>query len=692
MSLEEPLISEKSISHGPMDIDIAPYRILEFDNGKIVKSRFEFIYEDFKEPSLQILRKQENLDEVVKEGRTDVERMALLKSWVRAQWEHTIPDPNPPTSALLHLDWIRKGKTGGFCGNFTNVFLQCCLSLGMVARIVELNYKVEKGRRWPGGHSVTEVWSNDYRKWVIMDTDFDIYYMKAGVPLNALELHNACLDEETFSIQVIDGGNKKLPVSFRINDPDSPNHKTKLLGLYYNFAIRMSNNVLSGEKIGRPKVPTLHWTDERTTPKAGVVLDTGQVIEAGPYSNRIEDFYWTLNEVEIKLKPTADFKKTGILNCILETFTPNLSKLLVSVDDAPWTEVKPEFVTRHEAKATFQWKLHKGINILRAKAVNNVGVGGHVSYVKIVSGPPYVPPKFILKWGKASPAKDPSWIRLGYKAEEPKDGEFRYPSGIAVDNKGYVYVTDRQNHRVQKFTEDGEFVLKWGTEGSGDGQFKYPYGIAVDNEGYVYVADMGNCRVQKFNENGEFMLKWGIKGSGDGEFQDVHSIAVDNKGFVYVTDSLYPDVNRVQKFTSNGEFVLSWGGRKGEAEGEMHCPCGIAVDSKGYVYVVDMGNCRIQKFSGNGEFVLKWGSKGCGDGQFKYPTGIAIDNEDFVYVVDTQNQRIQKFTDEGEFLTKWGTHGDGDGQFINPRDIAINKNGFKYVVDSYLHRVQKYGP
>ena len=58
------------------------------------------------------------------------------------------------------------------------------------------------------------------------------------------------------------------------------------------------------------------------------------------------------------------------------------------------------------------------------------------------------------------------------------DGEFNYPSGIATDESGFVYVTDTYNHRIQKFTSDGQFVAKWGSYGSGDGQFNYPRGIA----------------------------------------------------------------------------------------------------------------------------------------------------------------------------------------------------------------------
>ena len=63
---------------------------------------------------------------------------------------------------------------------------------------------------------------------------------------------------------------------------------------------------------------------------------------------------------------------------------------------------------------------------------------------------------------------------------------------------GSVYVADMDNHRMQKFTSEGVFVGKWGTQGTGDGEFDEPRGVAVASDGSVYVADSDNYRVQKF--------------------------------------------------------------------------------------------------------------------------------------------------------------------------------------------------
>ena len=76
------------------------------------------------------------------------------------------------------------------------------------------------------------------------------------------------------------------------------------------------------------------------------------------------------------------------------------------------------------------------------------------------------------------------------------------PSGMAFDADENIYVSDTLNHRVQKLTKDGAFLMKWGEFGQGDGQFNMPWGIAIDELGDVYVADWRNDRVQKFTAEG----------------------------------------------------------------------------------------------------------------------------------------------------------------------------------------------
>lgn len=277
---------------------------------------------------------------------------------------------------------------------------------------------------------------------------------------------------------------------------------------------------------------------------------------------------------------------------------------------------------------------------------------------------------FITKWGRYGTG----------------NGEFDSPHGVAVDHNGFVYVADQGNHRIQKFSPDGVFITKWGGRGTGNGEVDTPYGIAVDNSGFLYVADEGNHRIQKFTPDGVFITKWGTFGTGDGQFKCPASIAVDSQGFVYVTDF---DNHRIQKFSPDGVFITKWG-TLGTGNGQFDSPYGIGVDPHGFVYVTDDGNHRIQKFSANGVFISKWGAFGTGNGQFRNPYGIAV-SSGYVYIADYNNERVQQFSSEGLFITKWGSIGMGDGEFYYPFGIAANSS-FVYVTDDGNHRIQKFSP
>ena len=123
-------------------------------------------------------------------------------------------------------------------------------------------------------------------------------------------------------------------------------------------------------------------------------------------------------------------------------------------------------------------------------------------------------------------------------------GEFKNPRGIAVDRNGNVYVVDEGNHQVLKFKTQGQFIKKIGagrddspTSGDGDGEFASPTGVAVDSAGRVYVADWGNHRIQVFSEFGDFIGKWGTQGGADGQFENPFGLAIDDDGHVYVVDA-----------------------------------------------------------------------------------------------------------------------------------------------------------
>lgn len=256
--------------------------------------------------------------------------------------------------------------------------------------------------------------------------------------------------------------------------------------------------------------------------------------------------------------------------------------------------------------------------------------------------------------------------------------------GIDVDGSGAIYVSDIGNHRVQKFTTDGEFLLAWGDEGSEQGQFGFVLDIAVDDDGSVYVADGGNERVQVFRADGRVETIIENRESVFSPDWRQSGLAVDSEGNLYATND-----NQILKFRDTGRLQGSWG-TYGSGPGRMLKPSGLAISPDNSVYVSDVYANRIQKYMFDGTYLETWGSFGFGPAQFYNPIDLAFDTSGAIFIADTMNHRIQKFTADGQFLTEWGSHGDGIGQFNLPNGISVDQDNYVYVVDAGNDRVQKF--
>jgi sugar lactone lactonase YvrE len=165
------------------------------------------------------------------------------------------------------------------------------------------------------------------------------------------------------------------------------------------------------------------------------------------------------------------------------------------------------------------------------------------------------------------------------------------PYGIAIDSKGFIYVTESEGHRVQKFTSDGVFVLQWGRYGTSAGQFMNPSGIAIDSKDNVYVGDYG--RIQRFRSDSTYVGQWsGVVSDSSDVF--ANAIATDSYGHVYVPHYSY---QWVSIFDTTGVFRYRWGSL-GSGPGQFRGPTGIAIGPDGSIYVGDRDNYRVQKFAG----------------------------------------------------------------------------------------------
>ena len=167
------------------------------------------------------------------------------------------------------------------------------------------------------------------------------------------------------------------------------------------------------------------------------------------------------------------------------------------------------------------------------------------------------------------------------------------PTGVAV-NRGdkLLYVVDTGGHRVDVFGLDGEKRVSFGSRGSKDGEFNYPTHIALDGAGDVHVMDSLNFRVQIFDKNGRFKSQFGSNGIGPGDFIKPKGIAVDSEGHIWVSDSLR---DSIQVFDRSGTLLLIFG-RLGSGSGEFNLPAGICMDSADKLFVADSYNYRVQMF------------------------------------------------------------------------------------------------
>jgi sugar lactone lactonase YvrE len=135
---------------------------------------------------------------------------------------------------------------------------------------------------------------------------------------------------------------------------------------------------------------------------------------------------------------------------------------------------------------------------------------------------------------------------------------FAYPRGVAVDKNGNIYVADSNNNKIRKITSGGLVTTLAGSsrKGSRDGttaSFNYPTGVAVDGNGNMYVADSGNSKIRKITPAGlvTTLAGSGVSGSEDGtgtatSFSSNRGVAVDSTGNVYVADS---NNNMIRKIT-----------------------------------------------------------------------------------------------------------------------------------------------
>lgn len=276
-------------------------------------------------------------------------------------------------------------------------------------------------------------------------------------------------------------------------------------------------------------------------------------------------------------------------------------------------------------------------------------------------------------------------------------GQFNAPRGLAVAQDSSIFVADSLNHRIQHFSADGQLINYWGSfadlaagEAPG-GTFNEPWGIAIGPDGSLYVTDTWNHRVQKFDQNGNFLLEWGYFGTAetpDG-FWGPRGIVVNSDGQVFVTDT---GNKRIVVFDANGQYITQFG-EAGFDIGQLDEPVGIAIGQNGEVYVADTWNQRVQVFIPNADKTsyfasTAWNVNGWFGQSLENKPFMATDQNGNVYLTDPEGYRILVFQPDGTFLRGWGDYSPDSDGFGLPAAIAIdpNNNG-SWVSDAGNNRI-----
>jgi len=294
------------------------------------------------------------------------------------------------------------------------------------------------------------------------------------------------------------------------------------------------------------------------------------------------------------------------------------------------------------------------------------------------------------------------------------------PKGVAIDASGNLYVADVSNHTIRKITPAGVVTTiagKAGVPGNADGvasiaRFNYPTGLAIDSRGNLYVTDSANCTIRKITPEGDVSTlagKAGERGNADGKgsaarFRHPQGIAVNKDGIIYVADTFN---NAVRILSSDGNVTTVRGMNppgmfSTEPETLFWHPTDIMVDLSGEVYVADKGHRAIRIVRTEGVATIFASTKGDVDGRFSEahissPTGLGSDKSG-IYV--TSGHEIRKIDRHGEVSTLAGQrevsgYADGIGTkalFSSPGSPVADKEGNLFLADgSVIRKISSIG-
>lgn len=372
--------------------------------GDVQTGAVPFAVEDPEHPVLAELRHRFDLEAIAGDG-PDVSRAVRLRDWLKSLFPHNIPYRMPPWNALLILDRATRGVDNFICMHYSVSLVQCCLAVGMQARMINLHRGIAENYRIGDEaiadppvdeHVVAEVWSSELGSWVMMDTDFDCHYERDGMALSAWQVHEAFTKGELDQIRCRRGPHSKSFTALADDIADDNGFFSRELPSYFaHVSVIMRNDFLSDPD---GPVTVAHLVDSFTEPilwHGGSDLRLqphlmGPVVVATPYTSRVRILTdgndltaWAsadtpdTHQVDIALREAATVGRIGLVWPEYRGLYRTSRHIVIEAQRADRWEVLAE--SSDQAEAPFTLYEFPAVETTRIRVRQPAG-GGHLAH------------------------------------------------------------------------------------------------------------------------------------------------------------------------------------------------------------------------------------------------------------------------------------------------------------------------
>jgi len=358
-----PELLDRDGTHGwhRLESTLPGFSVVDASGARALPDPVPFVYESAGAPYLRQLVDAYDLRAVVAGAATEYDAMLKLGAWVGGLFDHGADELGRRQNLISPVDVIRMGAAGKkfWCEVAARLMVHAATAIGWQARLATGS---ATGYSWD--HAVAELWSNQHRKWFVLDADFNIVYESGGVPLSAFELcHHGLRLQQAGALTV------------RAISPPKPSLPTINLLPFYEYVHIDLRNDWNSRALG---VGSPEGGDRATWWTARPSL--GPVLTAKVREDRADRFDWPVNSVSLHAEHLASNPDaTAVLRVGLAGYSPNFGRFEVSTDEDAW---------RHVRGSTAEFRLVPGRHVLRARVVTAAGHSGPAYSVSVdVPGP-----------------------------------------------------------------------------------------------------------------------------------------------------------------------------------------------------------------------------------------------------------------------------------------------------------------